>query len=121
LPDHRITVNLAPADLRKEGPVYDLPIAVGIVVASQQIWPALESYVLPSKLSLDGTLRHTPGVLPMISVALAQGCPRAFVPTDYAPTSRKSPNGISLGSTEPRRHMPHVPGSLASWPRSVWD
>ena len=94
-PDHRITVNLAPADLRKEGPAYDLPIAVGILAASQQIWPDLESCIFLGELSLDGTLRHTPGVLPMISVARAQGYQRAFVPAEDAPEAALVP-GIEI-------------------------
>jgi len=77
----RITVNLAPADLRKEGPAYDLPIAVGILAASQQIWPdKLEGALFIGELSLDGTTRHTKGILPMTALARAQGFARVFVP-----------------------------------------
>ena len=83
-PGQRITVNLAPADLRKEGPAYDLPIAVGIIAASGQIWPDLDSAVFVGELSLDGGVRHTPGVLPMMSVAKQQGYKRAYVPVDDA-------------------------------------
>src|SRR3989304_4848602 len=64
-PMKRITVNLAPADLRKEGPSYDLPIAVGILMASGQVPPSGNGAVFLGELSLDGQLRHTPGVLPM--------------------------------------------------------
>lgn len=78
----RITVNLAPADLRKEGPAYDLPIAVGVLAASQQVWPdKLERAMFIGELSLDGTARHTKGILPM--AALARQCEdvdRVFVP-----------------------------------------
>jgi magnesium chelatase family protein len=77
----RLTVNLAPADLRKEGPAYDLPIAVGILAASQQIWPdKLESAIFIGELSLDGSLRHTKGILSMAALARAQGFARVFVP-----------------------------------------
>ncbi len=77
----RLTVNLAPADLRKEGPAYDLPIAVGILAASQQVWPdKLEGGIFIGELSLDGTTRHTKGILPMTALARTQGIERVFVP-----------------------------------------
>jgi magnesium chelatase family protein len=84
-PDQRITVNLAPADLRKAGPAYDLPIAVGVLAASEQVWPDLQGAVFIGEMSLDGGVRHTAGVLPMISVAREQGYSRAFVPAEDAP------------------------------------
>src|SRR5437016_2595628 len=68
-PFKRVIVNLAPADLRKEGPAYDLPIAVGILLASQQILLAEQAagaLLFLGELSLDGTLRHTNGILPMV-------------------------------------------------------
>jgi magnesium chelatase family protein len=77
----RITVNLAPADLRKEGPAYDLPIAVGVLAASQQVWPdRLEGAMFLGELSLDGTTRHTKGILPMTALARVEGYKRVFVP-----------------------------------------
>ncbi len=67
-PTKRITVNLAPADLKKEGPGLDLAIAVGILVATEQIkQEAVMQHVFLGELSLDGTLRGIPGVLPMAS------------------------------------------------------
>jgi magnesium chelatase family protein len=81
----RITVNLAPADLRKEGPAYDLPIAVGVLAASQQVWPdRLEGGLFIGELSLDGTTRHTKGILPMTAVARELGYERVFVPAEDA-------------------------------------
>src|SRR5438094_10511000 len=63
-PDKRITANLAPAELKKEGPGYDLPIAVGILAAFEQLPLQPEAQFFLGELSLDGTLRHTSGVLP---------------------------------------------------------
>jgi magnesium chelatase family protein len=81
-PYRRITVNLAPADLRKEGPAYDLPIAVGILAATQQVWPdKLEDALFVGELSLDGTTRHTKGILPLAALARREGISRVFVPT----------------------------------------
>lgn len=77
----RITVNLAPADLRKEGPAYDLPIAIGILAASQQIWPdKLNGALFLGELSLDGSTRHTKGILPMTALARKEGYGRVYVP-----------------------------------------
>ena len=78
----RITVNLAPADLKKAGPTYDLPIALGILIASGQVPPApeLETALVAGELALDGVVRHIPGIISMLSTAAAKGLARAFVP-----------------------------------------
>ena len=79
-PMRRITVNLAPADLKKEGPAYDLPIAIGILLSSGQLESAPAGTVFLGELSLDGSLRHTNGILAMASVARDQGFDSVFVP-----------------------------------------
>ncbi len=79
-PNQRITVNLAPADLRKEGPAYDLPIAVGILVASGQAPAPRDDAVFLGELSLDGKLRHTKGILPMVGLARERDFRTVFVP-----------------------------------------
>ena len=79
-PMRRITVNLAPADLKKEGPAYDLPIAIGILLSSGQLDTAPAGAVFLGELSLDGSLRHTNGILAMASVARDQGFDSVFVP-----------------------------------------
>ncbi|TMB97461.1 MAG: ATP-binding protein [Chloroflexi bacterium] len=79
-PNSRITVNLAPADLRKEGPAYDLPIAIGILIASGQVPEPFTQSVFLGELSLDGRLRHTHGVLPMIGLARERGFHSVYVP-----------------------------------------
>ncbi len=80
-PMRRIPVNLAPADLKKAGPSYDLPIAVGILLSSGQVNVSLGGTIFLGELSLDGSLRHTTGILAMVSVARQQGYTAAFVPT----------------------------------------
>jgi len=87
-PLRRITVNLAPADVRKEGPVYDLPIAVAILVASGQIEDRFGSTALFGELSLDGGLRHVNGVLPLAAMCRAHGLRSAIVPADDAAEAR---------------------------------
>jgi len=79
-PLRRITVNLAPADLKKEGPSYDLPIAVCMLLSSGQIDSIPDGTVFLGELSLDGTVRHTTGILAMVSVARDQGYKSVFVP-----------------------------------------
>jgi magnesium chelatase family protein len=81
-PVGRVTVNLAPADLKKAGPTYDLPIALGILLASNQVVPSpqLDDAIVAGELSLNGVVRHTPGIIAMISTAAASGMRRAFVP-----------------------------------------
>jgi len=83
-PSHRLTVNLAPADLRKEGPAYDLPIALGILAATHQVLAKLDDILVVGELGLDGSVRHVNGVLPMASMALEEGFKRLFVPASDA-------------------------------------
>ena len=83
-PNRRITVNLAPADLKKEGPAYDLPIAIGILISSGQLNADLSGSIFLGELSLDGKLRHTHGVLPMVALAHDKGLSTVFVPCDDA-------------------------------------
>ena len=80
-PRRRFTVNLAPASVRKEGPAYDLPIALGVLIASGQIPPdCLDGSMLIGELSLDGGVRHVRGVLPMAALARQQSFQRVYVP-----------------------------------------
>jgi len=79
-PMKRITVNLAPADLKKEGPAYDLPIAVGIVLSSEQTSADVRQILFLGELSLDGSLRHTGGILPMVALAVEMGLKKVVVP-----------------------------------------
>jgi magnesium chelatase family protein len=76
----RITVNLAPADLKKAGPSYDLSIAVGILSSSGQISADISRAVVLGELSLDGSIRHTNGILPMVGLAEGQGIAQVYVP-----------------------------------------
>ncbi|MEX0786779.1 MAG: YifB family Mg chelatase-like AAA ATPase [Dehalococcoidia bacterium] len=79
-PLRRLIVSLAPADLRKEGPSYDLPIAVGVLIASQQVVADLDRSVFLGELALDGSVRHAHGVLPMVGLAKERGIETVFVP-----------------------------------------
>jgi len=85
-PSKKITVNLAPADLPKEGPSYDLPIALGLLIASGQIPEnkivELNESLVVGELSLDGVLRRTHGILPLVILAKEKGLKRIIIPKD---------------------------------------
>lgn len=80
-PMRKIVINLTPADLRKEGPSFDLPISVGIMAASEQVSAQLlEDYLFLGEVSLDGTLRPVAGVLPIAAAAQNLGITGLIVP-----------------------------------------
>ena len=79
-PMKRIIVNLAPADLKKAGPAYDLPIAVGILLSSEQVSGETDGTMFLGELSLDGGLRHTNGVLPLVALAHDESIKNVIVP-----------------------------------------
>ena len=83
-PKGRITVNLAPADTRKEGAVYDLPILLGLLTASGQIIMPQKNSAFIGELSLNGELRPVNGVLPMVLAARDAGIEELYVPSDNA-------------------------------------
>jgi magnesium chelatase family protein len=92
-PRKRVTVNLAPASVRKEGPAYDLPIALGVLAAAEYLPPeSLQGCLVVGELSLDGSVRHVRGVLPMAAVARQQGFKRIFVPESDATEAALIPN-----------------------------
>jgi magnesium chelatase family protein len=80
-PGKKITINMAPADLRKEGSAYDLPLAMGILVGSDQIKaPEIEQYIIMGELSLDGSLQPIRGALPIAIKAKEEGYKGFFLP-----------------------------------------
>lgn len=92
-PRKRVIINLAPASIRKEGPAYDLPIAVGVLVMTGQIpREGLEHTLIIGELSLDGSVRHVRGILPMAAIAREQGYQRVFVPATDAPEAALIPD-----------------------------
>lgn len=85
MPRQKVVINLAPADIRKEGSSYDLPIALGILKASEQVsFPELEEYVIMGELALDGKLRPVKGVLPIAIEARKQGFKGFILPKENA-------------------------------------
>ena len=84
-PKKRITINMAPADIRKEGAAYDLPLAIGVMAVSEQVSVSLlDQYVIMGELSLDGNLNPIRGVLPMAIQAKKEGYKGIIVPKENA-------------------------------------
>ena len=83
-PASRITINLAPADVRKTGPVYDLPVFVGILAAQGKLPVPGGERAFLGELGLDGTLRPVTGVLPMAMAAVQNGVKELFLPAENA-------------------------------------
>lgn len=81
-PSARITVNLAPADIRKEGPIYDLPLLIALLIASEQISIDVKDCAFLGELSLSGELRPINGVLPMCIKAKEHGFKYIFLPAE---------------------------------------
>lgn len=85
IPGKQITINMAPADIRKEGSAYDLTLAVGVLAASEQIKAdLLENYVIMGELALDGTIRPVKGALPMAIKAKEEGFKGIVLPAENA-------------------------------------
>jgi magnesium chelatase family protein len=81
----RTTINLAPADVKKEGPSFDLPIAIGVLAAAEQMEPKqLENYIITGELALTGAVRPVKGVLPIALRARAEGKRGVLVPPENA-------------------------------------
>jgi magnesium chelatase family protein len=92
-PRERIVVNLAPASVRKEGPAYDLPIAIGVLLMQGLIPPnCLDDALVIGEMSLEGTVRHARGILPMAACARQNGFKRIFVPAADAPEAALIPD-----------------------------
>ena len=95
-PQKRVTVNLAPADLRKQGPAYDLPIAVGILAGADQVPIQYEGSAFIGELSLDGSVRHVNGIISMASSAREQGIDTIYVPHADAPEAALIPDLVVI-------------------------
>ena len=90
-PPRRITVNLAPAEVRKAGASLDLAIALGILLGSEQVRAGPGRIALIGELGLGGEVRHVPGILPMAIALAARGIRRVVVPSDAAAEASLAP------------------------------
>ncbi len=111
VPRRRIVVNLAPAAVRKAGPVYDLPIALGVLLLTEQIPDAgLHDALVVGELSLDGRVRHVRGVLAIAASARAHGLRRVFVPAEDAAQAALIPNLEVYGIETVAQLVAHLRG-----------
>lgn len=83
-PQSRVTINLSPADIRKEGPVYDLPLFIAILIANEQLRCKIDDCAFIGELSLDGLVRRVNGALSMVIRAKKSGIKQVFVPAENA-------------------------------------
>jgi magnesium chelatase family protein len=120
-PAKRIVVNLAPADLPKEGPSYDLPIALGILLASDQLAADLKYSLLLGELSLDGSLRHTKGVLPQVILAKEKGLKKVFLPSQNAKEASIIEGVEIYPVTNLAELLRHLTGQIAIKPQPKID
>ena len=119
-PVGRITVNLAPADRKKEGTLYDLPILVGILSVSGQIFAELEDCAFVGEVSLSGKLRPVRGVLPMALAAQQAGVRKLFVPKDNAPEATLA-EGLTVYPVEHLEQLAdHLAGRQEIAPARPW-
>lgn len=121
-PNVRLVVNLAPADVRKEGTVYDLPIAIGILAANGDIdRTAAEKWLIIGELALDGSVRGVNGVLPMVIDACSRGYNHIIPPKGkrggscfHTRCSRDSCNESYRGCAFPARNEDHQSAAVQS-------
>jgi len=112
MPRQKVIVNLAPADIKKEGSAYDLPIAIGILEASGQIVSdSLESYIIMGELSLDGQLRPIKGALPIAIEARKRGFKGFILPKENAQEAAIVDNLEILGADTITQAINHLNGT----------
>ena len=119
-PVSRITVNLAPARLPKEGTVYDLPILLGIMAAAEEIRPLPEDAAFLGELSLSGALRPVTGVLPMALTAARLGIKTLFVPAANAAEATLAEGVTVYGVEAVGQLMAHLTGQQVMQPAPRW-
>ena len=129
-PPQRIVVNLAPADVKKEGPQLDLALAIGILQASGQLAAEEINRVYLGELALDGTLRPVRGVLPMVLAARDAGCRNLLLPLANAAEAALVQGGHVIGVTSlseavavltGRRQPPSLPRTVNKVERTTAD
>ena len=122
-PVGRITVNLAPADMKKEGSIYDLPIALGIISATGQLKGPMPDYIYLGELALDGSIRGIHGLLPMVISASAQGYDTFVVPSANAPETSYISSVTAYGAASLKEAVDIINsgGRAVPWEKKQWS
>ena len=113
MPGKKVVINMAPADIRKEGAAYDLPLAIGILAASEQVSPdKLGDYVIMGELSLDGSLQPIKGILPITLQARDEGFKGIILPKQNAREAAVVSNIKVFGAENIRQVIDFMNGDL---------
>lgn len=121
MPRQKIVINLAPADLKKEGSAYDLPMAIGILAASKQLpEEKLGEYIMMGELSLDGSIQPLKGVLPMAIKARKEGFKGFILPKENANEAAIVNNIDIIGVSSLKEVVDFLRGDLIINP-TIWD
>ena len=120
-PVSRITVNLAPARVRKEGTLYDLPILLGILAAAEELKPLPEDAAFLGELSLTGALRPVTGVLPMALCAARLGIKTLYVPAQNAAEATLADGLTVYGVEDVSQLIAHLSGDAPMTPTPRWQ
>lgn len=129
--NHKVVISLAPADLKKEGPLFDLPMAIGYLLAAEEIRGDVSHTLLVGELALDGALRPVRGVLPITREAARRGFTEIIVPEENVEESALIPNIHTYGASsliDVIRHLDHTRDDYQKLKRAetteleiVWD
>lgn len=119
-PQSRVTINLSPADVRKEGPLYDLPILIALLKAGHNLNVNTDKFAFIGELSLDGLVRHVNGALPMVIRARKAGLERVYVPQANAKESSVVEGIEVYGVNTVREVIEHLKGET-ELTRAVYD
>lgn len=117
MPVKKITANLAPADVKKEGSALDLALAIGVLKASSQIIASTDGYVFLGELSLDGSLRRVNGVLPIIISAVSEGYNKFIIPKGNEKEASFIENAETYAADNLNQVIDHLSG-LSLLPRA---
>ena len=120
-PVSRITVNLAPARVRKEGTLYDLPILLGILAAAEELKPLPQDAAFLGELSLTGALRPVTGVLPMALCAARLGIKTLYVPAQNAAEATLADGLTVYGVEDVSQLITHLSGDAPMTPTPRWQ
>jgi len=121
-PRKRLTVNLAPGSVRKEGPVYDLPIALGVIACMGLIpLEKLDTTLVIGELSLDNTTRHVKGILPMAAIARERGFEQIIVPHSDGAEAALIPEIKVISVRSLSELIDHFQGKSVIQPRQITE
>lgn len=123
VPPRRITINLAPADMKKEGTLYDLPIALGLLAATEQIPQPGKEWMFLGELALDGGVRGVNGILPMLISAREEGVAKIVLPKENAGEAAyiEGVQAYAVDTLQEAASLLQAPEGLAPVAQRVWE